>query len=69
MLANTRHLRTKEAALLLVVSVETLRRRVNAERIRAVKLPSGDLRIPESEVVRILQKSKMVRWGHTDSSK
>jgi excisionase family DNA binding protein len=47
--------RIKEVAPLFNVSIETLRRWVKAGKLNVVRLPSGQLRIPESEVVRVLE--------------
>jgi excisionase family DNA binding protein len=46
-------LRPGEAAELLGSTTETLRRWVEAKRIKALVLPSGHLRIPQAEVDRI----------------
>ncbi len=50
-----RLLRTGEAAKLLGVSRHSIYRWIEKGLIRAVRLPSGRYRIPESEVRRILE--------------
>jgi excisionase family DNA binding protein len=55
-MSNTGKLyKMKEAALLLNVSRQTLWAWIKEEKIKAVKLPSGQYRIPDSEIVKILQ--------------
>lgn len=44
---------TGEAAELLGVSSQTIRDWVRAKRLKAVELPSGQLRIPQDEIDRI----------------
>ena len=48
-------LQTPEAAALLGVSDETLRRWVGAGKIRYVKLPSGRMRFRRSDVLALLE--------------
>jgi putative resolvase len=48
----------KEAALLLNVSRQTLWSWIKDGKIKSVKLPSGRYRVPETEIVRILQGEK-----------
>jgi putative resolvase len=50
-----RLLRVKEAALLLNVSRKTVWKWIRDGRLKGVRLPSGRYRVPEGEVVRILQ--------------
>lgn len=50
--------RVKEVALLLNVSQETVRRMIRKGQIKAVRLPTGTIRIPESEVIRLLGGEK-----------
>ncbi len=50
--------RVKEVALLLNASQETIRRMIRKEQIKAIKLPTGTIRIPESEVIRLLGDKK-----------
>jgi predicted site-specific integrase-resolvase len=45
----------KEAGLLLHREPQTLIRWIKAERLKAVRLPSGHYLVPESEVLRLLQ--------------
>jgi putative resolvase len=54
-----RLLKIREAAVLLNVSRQSLWKWIKQGKIEAVKLPSGRYRIPESEVVRIMQSAKM----------
>mgnify|MGYP001626380320 CR=1 FL=1 len=44
----------KELAALLRVSDSTIRRMIRKGQIKAIKLPSGTLRIPEEEVSKLL---------------
>lgn len=44
----------KEMAIMLNVSQNTIRRMVYKGQVKAVKLPSGTIRIPEDEVARLL---------------
>ena len=54
-----RLLKIREAAVLLNVSRQALWKWIKQGKIEAVKLPSGQYRIPESEVVKMMQSSKM----------
>lgn len=47
-------LTTTEAAEVLRVTSQTIRDWVRANRLKAVELPGGHLRIPQSEIDRIL---------------
>jgi len=55
MSTSGRLLKVREAAFMLNVSRQALWRWIKGEKIKAVKLPSGRYRIPESEMVRILR--------------
>jgi putative resolvase len=55
MSTSGRLLKVREAAVLLNVSRQALWKWIKQGQIQAVKLPSGRYRIPESEIVRILQ--------------
>jgi putative resolvase len=55
MSTSGRLLNVKEVALLLNVSRQALWKWIKGGKIKADKLPSGRFRIPESELVRILQ--------------
>jgi putative resolvase len=58
-MSNTGRLhKPNEAAELLNVSRQTIWTWIKRGKIRAVKLPSGQYRIPDSEIVRILQGAK-----------
>ncbi|MDG6901237.1 MAG: helix-turn-helix domain-containing protein [Nitrososphaerota archaeon] len=48
----------KEAAELLNVSRQTIWAWIKGGKIKAVRLPSGQHRIPDSEVVKILQGAR-----------
>ena len=52
---STELLTTGAAAKVLGVSDETLRRWVDAEKIRHVKLPSGQLRFRRSDLLAVLE--------------
>jgi len=54
--AGERLLRPKEVCRILGVSYPTLRRWIKKGWIRAVQMPSGKYRIPESEVRRFLER-------------
>ncbi|MDG7035786.1 MAG: helix-turn-helix domain-containing protein [Nitrososphaerota archaeon] len=45
----------KEISIMLNVSQSTIRRMIYKGQIKAVKLPSGTIRIPEDEVARLLR--------------
>ncbi len=45
----------KELAIMLNVSQSTVRRMIYKGQIKAVRLPTGTLRIPEDEVARLLR--------------
>ncbi len=46
--------KVKEAADLLNISEETLWRWIRFGKVRAIRLPSGRYRIPESEITKVL---------------
>ncbi|MDG6927118.1 MAG: helix-turn-helix domain-containing protein [Nitrososphaerota archaeon] len=48
----------KETALTLHISDSTVRRMVRKGQIKAVKLPTGTIRIPESEILKLLGVDK-----------
>lgn len=50
-------LTTKQAAEQLAVSQPTIRRWIDQGRLRAVRLPSGQYRIEQAEVDRLLGRS------------
>ena len=52
-----RLLKVKEAALILNVDRRTIWKWIKEGRIKAIRLPSGSYRIPESEVIRIITGS------------
>ena len=54
-----RLLKVKEAASILNVDRRTIWRWIKKGRIQAIMLPSGQYRIPESEVVRILRGERI----------
>jgi putative resolvase len=58
MSAINRLLTAKQAAQLLQVSEETIWRWVRAGKMKAVRLPSGRIRIEESEIRRIMTTSQ-----------
>ena len=47
---------TGEAGKLLGVSYVTVARWIRAGKLRAIKLPSGHYRVPESEIKRLLEE-------------
>jgi putative resolvase len=49
-----RLLKVREAALILNVDRRTIWKWIKEGKIKAVRLPSGRYRIPESEVIRII---------------
>jgi excisionase family DNA binding protein len=51
-------LRTGEVAKRLQVSIKTVERWAKQGKIRAIEYPSGQIRIPESEVERIWRSLK-----------
>lgn len=56
-MSNTGRLhKPKEAAELLNVSRQTIWVWIRKGKIKALKLPSGQYRIPDSEIVKILQE-------------
>ncbi len=55
MSTNGKLLKVKEAAFLLNVSRQSVWKWIKEGKMSAVKLPSGRYRIPESEVVKVLQ--------------
>jgi putative resolvase len=58
-MSNTGRLhKPNEAAELLNVSRQTIWAWIKRGKIKAVKLPSGQYRIPDSEIVKILQGVK-----------
>lgn len=56
--SKERLLRTGEVAEMLGVDRHTVIRWVREGKIRAIRLPSGRHRIPESEVRKILERSE-----------
>jgi putative resolvase len=58
MSTSGRLLKAREATMLLNVSRQALWKWIKQGKIQAVRLPSGRYRIPESEIVKILQTSQ-----------
>ena len=52
-----RHVTVAEAATRLTVSAKTIRKYIDAGILKAVRLPYGQFRIPESQVARLLKQA------------
>lgn len=61
-------LRLGEAARRTGVSADTLRRWIRAGHVEYVQLPSGERRIPEGEVERVLTRHREAHGGSSGAS-
>ena len=52
------NLRPGEAAEILQVTTETIRRWVRAGKLAVVRLPGGHIRVPQAEIDRILMSGE-----------
>ena len=57
---NGKYLSVKEASVRLSLGIETVRRYIARGTIKAIKIPGGYYRIPESELTKITQPEAQV---------